>query len=168
MADVARLLLIRDARSDDAERLCAIYNYYVTQTTATFEEESVSIGEMRNRIAEITASWPWLVAEEEGRLVGYACAFAWKGRSAYRFSLEGSIYLDREHRGRGIGRRLYGDLIAVLRGRACHSLIGGIALPNDACIALHEKLGFVKVAQFKDVGYKFGRWIDVGYWQLVL
>jgi L-amino acid N-acyltransferase YncA len=160
--------MIRSVRAEDAEALCGIYNHYVATTTVTFEEAPVTVEDMRDRVAEIASSWPWLVAEEDGRIVGYACAYGWKSRTSYRYSAEGSIYLDRDHRGRGIGSRLYGALIAELRGRSLHSVIGGIALPNDACVALHEKLGFVKVAQFKEVGRKFGRWIDVGYWQLLL
>jgi phosphinothricin acetyltransferase len=111
---------------------------------------------------------PWYVAEEGGKVVGFTFASKWKGRCAYRFSVESTVYLHPDHAGRGIGRRLYETLMAELRGRSLHGVLAGIALPNDASVALHERLGFIKVAYLKEVGWKFGRWVDVGYWQLLL
>jgi len=101
-------------------------------------------------------------------LLGYCYASKWKGRCAYRYSVESTVYLSPDATGKGIGSKLYGTLLAELRQRQFHTVIGGIALPNPASVALHEKLGFEKVAQFRQVGNKFGRWIDVGYWQLLL
>lgn len=102
------------------------------------------------------------------QLLGYCYASKWKGRCAYRYSVESTVYLSPDATGKGIGSKLYGTLLAELRQRQFHTVIGGIALPNPASVALHEKLGFEKVAQFRQVGNKFGRWIDVGYWQLLL
>ena len=159
---------IRNVTPDDAKAICDIYNHYVLNTIITFEDAPVSIEEMRDRITEITPSLPWLVSEEQGAIIGFAYANKWKIRSAYRFCVESTIYLTTHMKSRGIGSRLYESLIAELRSRPLHSVIGGIALPNPESIALHEKMGYEKVAHFKEVGWKFDQWIDVGYWQLVL
>ena len=108
------------------------------------------------------------MCEEDGRVIGYACARKWADRRSYQFTAQGTAYLHPDFVGRGIGRRMYELVISELRSRGFHSIIGGIALPNDISVALHEKLGFVKVAHLKEVGWKFDRWIDVGYWQLFL
>ena len=160
--------MLRTGTSFDAAQICAIYNLYVRDTVITFEETPVAVDDMARRIADVTERWPWLVWEEDGAVVGYAYAAAWKARSAYRQSVETTIYLAPQSAGRGIGSRLYGALIDELRVRGAHCIIGGIALPNPASIALHEKLGFVKIGQFHEVGLKFGRWVDVGYWELLL
>ena len=162
--------MIRNATAADAAALSAIYNRYVLDTTVTFEEKAVTGAEMASRIAEVQgASLPWLVAEDDaGTALGYAYASKWKGRCAYRFAVETTVYLDAPAHGRGLGRRLYERLLAALRESGMHVAIGGIALPNPASIALHEKLGFRKVGQFHEVGFKLGRWVDVGYWQVML
>ena len=161
--------MIRTATAGDADAIARIYNHYVANTIITFEEQAVSSEEMAARIAEIAAaSLPWLVAELDGSIVGYAYASKWKGRCAYRFSAECTVYLDPDCVGRGYGTMLYGRLFAALRERGMHAVIGGVALPNPASVALHEKLGMRKVAHFGEVGYKFDRWIDVGYWQATL
>ncbi|HKS75638.1 MAG TPA: arsinothricin resistance N-acetyltransferase ArsN1 family B [Terriglobales bacterium] len=162
-------LCVRPALATDAEAIARIYNYYVHNTVITFEEESVSAQAMAARVADIqNASLPWLVAELEGVLVGYAYASKWKVRSAYRYAVETTIYLEHGREGRGIGKRLYSELLSLLRARGLHVAIGGAALPNDGSVALHEKLGFERVATFRQVGFKHNRWVDVGYWQLVL
>lgn len=162
-------MIIRPATQDDAAAICAIYNHYVATTTISFEEEPVAPADMAQRIADLKAvGLPWLVAEQDGRLLGYAYASKWRARPAYRTSVESSVYLDREAAGRGVGTLLYRALLKVLRGLDVHMVIGGIAQPNAASVALHEKLGFRKVAHFSEVGRKFGRWVDVGYWELRL
>jgi len=160
--------MIRPATTADAAAICAIYNHYVLGTTITFEESPITPEEMENRIRETLASLPWLVWEHDGAIQGFAYASKWKGRCAYRHSTEVTVYLDPKSTGRGVGSRLYEALLTDLRQRNFHAVIGGIALPNPASIALHERLGFRKVAHFEQVGWKFGRWIDVGYWQLLL
>lgn len=158
--------VIRAATAVDAAALARIYNHYVAGTIVTFEEEAVPASEMAARIAESrTASLPWLVAERAGQVAGYAYASKWKGRCAYRFSVETTIYLDPRETARGLGSALYGQLLSDLEACGVHVVIGGIALPNEASVRLHERLGFRKVAHFEEVGFKFGRWIDVGYWQ---
>lgn len=159
---------IRPCVPADAPQICTIYNHYVRESAITFEESPVSDTEMAQRIAEVTARLPWLVSEQDGQIVGYAYATAWKARSAYRYSVESTVYLSPAAAGRGAGATLYQALIDELRRSDLHCVIGTIALPNAASVALHEKLGFVKVGQFKEVGRKFGCWVDVGYWQLVL
>ena len=124
---------------------------------------------MAQRIAETRAAkLPWLLAEANGQVLGYAYASKWKGRCAYRHSVESTVYLDHGKIGQGIGKPLYTTLIDALRACSMHAVIGGVALPNDASIALHERMGFEKVAHFRQVGFKQDRWIDVGYWQLLL
>jgi phosphinothricin acetyltransferase len=161
--------MIRVATTSDAGAIAGIYNYYVAHTAITFEEREVTALQMACRIGEVLAvPLPWLVAELSGRVVGYAYAGKWKVRSAYRFSVETTVYLDRNYFGRGLGSKLYEALLAALKKRGVHVAIGGVALPNESSTALHEKFRFKKVAHFEEVGFKFGRWIDVGYWQKVL
>lgn len=161
--------VIRAATAADAAAIAEIYRHYVMETDVTMEEEPVPPVEIARRIAEVqAASLPWLVADDDGRVTGYAYATPWRSRPAYRFSVEITVYLAPGHEGRGIGSRLYGELLPALRERRVHAVIGGIALPNGASIALHEKFGLRKVAHFPEVGFKFKRWIDVGYWHRTL
>lgn len=165
----SEIATIRTVESSDAVAIAAIYNHYVTETVITFEEQPIDGEEMVRRIEDVrSASLPWLVAEENGRVVGYACAAPWKIRSGYRFSVEITVYLAPGNVGRGIGSLLYGCLISSLETLGVHAVIGGIALPNNASVALHEKFGFQKVAHFQQVGFKFNRWIDVAYWERIL
>ncbi len=160
---------VRSALATDAEALARIYNYYIENTVITFEEEPVSAEVMATRVSEVQgASLPWLVAESEGAIVGYAYANKWKARSAYRFAVETTIYLENGREGGGVGTKLYSELLSILRTQGMHVAIGGAALPNDASVALHEKLGFDRVATFRQVGFKHDRWVDVAYWQLLL
>jgi phosphinothricin acetyltransferase len=160
---------IRPATTDDAAAICAIYNPYIAGTTISFEEEAVGVADMAQRIADVqAANLPWLVAHVDGCLLGYAYATKWRTRPAYRTSVESSIYLDPQAAGRGVGTALYRSLLDELRRREVHMVIGGIAQPNERSVALHERLGFRKVAHFSEVGRKFGRWIDVAYWELRL
>jgi phosphinothricin acetyltransferase len=162
-------VLIRPATAADAEALAALYNPYIAQTCISFEERPVSAPEMAQRVSDVQDSGlPWLVLEIEGSVRGYAYATRWRVRPAYRSSVESSVYLEHGASGRGWGTALYVALIDALRSNGLHLVIGGIALPNERSIALHEKLGFAKVAHFSEVGCKFGQWRDVGYWQLRL
>jgi L-amino acid N-acyltransferase YncA len=163
------ILSVRSAIASDAEALARIYNYYVLNTVITFEEEPVSAETMATRVADVqNASLPWLVAEVDDVVVGYAYASKWKMRSAYRYSVETTIYLEQARGGQGLGTRLYSALLSLLRGRGIHVAIGGAALPNEASVALHEKLGFERVATFRQVGFKHQKWVDVAYWQIML
>jgi phosphinothricin acetyltransferase len=165
----SQIVKIRAAEPSDSDTLAEIYNYYVLGTVVTFEENPVSSAEMEKRVAAVrSSSLPWLVAEKDGRAVGYAYASPWKTRSAYRFSVEVTVYIAHGSAGCGIGTMLYSELLSILQTLDTHAVIGGIALPNDASVALHQKLGFEKVAHFRQVGFKFNQWIDVGYWERVL
>jgi L-amino acid N-acyltransferase YncA len=161
--------LVRPATPTDAAAIAAIYNHYVANTVITFEEEPVPADAMAQRIADVQAQdLPWLVAEHARELVGYCYASRWKARSAYRHSVETTIYLKPGCEGRGLGRQLYAALLDVLKAKGVHAAIGGAALPNVASAALHEKLGFERVGTFREVGFKHGRWVDVAYWEIVL
>jgi phosphinothricin acetyltransferase len=160
--------VIRRVTGGDAPAIAAIYNHHVRNTIVTFEETPVDEATMRGRIADIDASHLWLVAEVDGRVAGYAYASAWRARSAYRHSVETTVYVAGDALGRGLGTALYGALLPELARRGFHCAMGGIALPNEASVALHERMGFAKVAHFREVGWKLGRWIDVGYWQRIL
>jgi L-amino acid N-acyltransferase YncA len=160
---------LRDARPSDAPAIAAIYTHYVLNTAISFEEEAVGADEMARRIADVQAAGlPWLVLEDGDAVAGYAYASKWRVRHAYRYSVESTVYLADGLNGGGLGSTLYRALLERLRQAGCHLVIGGIAQPNPGSVALHEKLGFEKAAHFTEVGYKFGKWIDVGYWQLTL
>ena len=153
---------------DDARDICAIYNYYVNNTIITFDETAISEEEIKENITAVVPGLPWLVYEKDNKIIGYAFASQWKSRCAYKFAVESSVYLDINFTGQGIGSQLYQALISRLRKQRYHAVIGGISLPNESSVAFHEKHGFEKIAHFREVGYKFGQWIDVGYWELIL
>ena len=160
---------IRSVRESDAEAIAGIYNHYIARTVVTFEEEEISSSEVCRRIQEVrSSSLPWFVAQQENEVIGYAYAGKWKARCAYRYSAEASVYVSLDHHRQGTGSMLYHQLLPEMKNAGIHVAIGGIALPNPGSIALHEKFGFSKAAHFKEVGFKFNRWIDVGYWQLIL
>jgi len=166
MASDAATIVIRAARADDAAPICTIYNHHVTGTTVTFDETPLATREMGRRVR--AATLPWLVIEDSGVVAGYSRAAPWKTRDAYRHTVESSVYVDPRFQRRGHGRRLYQALLAELRGRQVHVVLAGIALPNPPSIALHERLGFTPCGVMREVGWKFGRWVDVGYWALTL
>lgn len=156
--------MIKKATIKDAKAITNIYNYYVLNDIATFAEEPILIKETEKNIKKAII---WLVYFEDNHIVGYAYASKWKERSAYRFSAETSVYLAPNYLGKSIGTKLYEHLLKEIKKLNIHSVIGGISLPNIASQKLHEKFGYQKVAHFKEVGFKFNKWIDVGYWQLV-
>lgn len=161
--------MIREATDSDVEAIRDIYNHYIKYTNVSFEEEPVSIREMRSRMTTVRENGlPWLVHVDEAAVNGYAYATRWHTRPAYRYSVESSVYLNNGVTGNGIGSVLYAELLRRLKELKIHAVIGGIALPNPASVALHEKFGFEKVAHYRETGYKSGQWIDVGYWELIL
>jgi phosphinothricin acetyltransferase len=159
--------MIRPVALKDAAVICGIYNYYIENTVATFEEEPVPVSAMEGRINAVTAKYPWLIYEEAGAILGYAYIHAWHERSAYRFTVEDSIYLKRGKTGQGIGRALLARLLEEIPKQDIHAVMSVITVPNEASAALHEKFGFRQVGCFTGVGYKFGRRLDVGYWELI-
>lgn len=157
--------MIRACRREDASAIASIYNHYVQETVVSFESEPVTPDQMAARITRITEKHPWLVVEQASQIVGFAYATLWQERIAYRHSWVTTVYLAPGYERQGHGRRLYEALFDALKGSECRILVAGIALPNAGSVGLHERLGFTKVAHFKDVGRKHGEWIDVGYWQ---
>lgn len=162
-------VLLRMATDQDAAAIALIYNHYVEHSTVTFEQTRLSDAEMLQRIQAIRqAALPFLVLEQQGLVLGYAYASAWRSRIGYRFSVESSVYLSPHCQALGYGSLLMQQLLLQLTQAGYHAVMAGIALPNDASVALHEKFGMTKVAHFYQVGTKFGQWLDVGYWQLLL
>ena len=161
--------MIRSATETDAAAIAAIYNYYIEHTIVTFEEEIVDAAEMANRIRDtLAADLPWIVVEQADRVVGYGYLSKWKSRCSYRYSVEASVYLDQAATKRGYGSQIYQSLIDSAKQLKMHAVIGGVSLPNPGSQRLHEKLGFEKIAHFREVGFKFDQWIDVGYWEKIL
>lgn len=160
---------IRAATHDDAAAIAALYNPYVIGTSITFETQPVDASTMAGRVADVQAAGlPWLVMNDADALLGYAYATPWRARAAYRHSVETTVYIREGLVGQGHGRTLYSRLMDELARAPVHAVIAGIALPNKASIALHECMGFHKVAHFEQVGCKFNRWVDVGYWQRLM
>ena len=149
--------------------MARIYNHYIVNTVVTFEVDEVSRDEILGRMQAVqSVSLPWIVAESDGQIVGYAYANRWHSRAAYQRSSETTVYLDPNHCGRGVGSRLYERLLELVGQTEIHTVVGGIALPNDASVSLHERFGYKKAAHYSQIGFKFGRWIDVGYWQRMM
>jgi L-amino acid N-acyltransferase YncA len=162
-------LLIRDASpARDAAACAEIYAPQVETSPVSFEERAPDLAEMAARIERYSASHAWLVAEREGRAVGYAYATAFNERPAYRWSASVSVYVAEEARGSGVGRALYEALFDRLRERGLRMACAGITLPNKASVGLHESLGFEQTGLNREIGWKQGAWRDVGWFQLEL
>ncbi len=157
--------MIRAVTPDDAAGIAAIYRPIVEQTVISFEEIAPGEPEMRGRIASTTATHPWLVCDDGGEVLGYAYARRWRERAAYRWSVETTAYVRNDARKRGIGRALYRALFGTLEAQGFHRAFAGIALPNDASVALHENVGFTRVGTFHEAGRKFEAWIDVVWYE---
>jgi phosphinothricin acetyltransferase len=162
------MVRIRLAGESDAEALATIYSPYVERTAISFETIPPGREEMLRRLGETTRIFPWLVCELEGKVVGYAYATQHRVRAAYRWSVDTSAYIGAAHHRRGIGRGLYASLFEILRAQGFYNAYAGVTLPNAASVGLHEAVGFKKLGIYERVGYKFGTWHDVGWWQLVL
>lgn len=161
--------MLRQACSADAAAIAAIYNHYVLHSAVSFEELAVAAEEMAARIAGVQQQGlPWLVAELNGRVAGYCYATPWKPRAAYRYSVEVTVYVAESAQGQGLGFALYQQLFTRLKAAGYHAALGGIVQPNPASVALHEKCGMTRVALLPDIGFKFGQWHSVGYWQMQL
>ncbi|MES2386777.1 MAG: arsinothricin resistance N-acetyltransferase ArsN1 family B [Bacteroidota bacterium] len=161
-------MLIRNARPEDAEAFCAIYAPYVINSAVSFETEAPDEEEMRRRMAKNMEKYPWLVADINGEVAGYAYASAHRDRAAYGWSVETSVYVSERFKRRGIGLTLYKELIARLRKIGVVNLYGIITLPNVASTSLHEAAGFRPLIIFPEIGYKLGKWHNVGWWEMRL
>lgn len=160
--------LIRAAAAADAAAVRAIYAPIVETTAISFEEVPPTVEEMASRIETTQRTYPYLVAENGGRIVGFAYADQHRSRAAYRRSVDVTVYVAEQARGGGVGRALYGALLPMLAERGFHAAFAGIALPNPGSVALHEAMGFERVGIYREVGFKLGRWHDVGWWQRLL
>ena len=159
---------LRAASLADAAALAEIYRPYVIGSGISFETDPPDKEEMRIRMAAGAGLYPWLVGEEDGRIAGYAYAAAFRSRPAYRFTVETSVYLRQDAAGRGLGERLYRALLESLERQGFVQAIAAIALPNEASVRLHERLGFRRAGTYEGVGWKLGTWRDVGLWQRAL
>ncbi|MBD2339961.1 N-acetyltransferase [Calothrix sp. FACHB-156] len=159
---------IRLANEQDASPMLAIYAPIVRETTISFELEPPSETEFQQRIQNYQQQMPWLVCEIHGEIVGYAYASPYRTRAAYQWSVESSVYVSENHRRQGIAKALYMALLKLLQLQGFYNVVAAIALPNPASIAVHEAVGFVPVGVFPKIGFKFGKWHDIGYWQLSL
>jgi L-amino acid N-acyltransferase YncA len=159
---------LRPAHRTDASQIAAIYAPIVRETAISFEIDPPSDEEIALRIATIEQRYPWLVAASGETVLGYAYASEYRQRAAYRWSVEVTAYVAETARSQGIGRQLYIALISVLRAQGFHSAFGGITLPNQASVALHEAVGFAPLGIYRDVGFKLGKWRDVGWWSLII
>ena len=158
---------LRKVVETDAQAICDIYNHYVAHTVVSFEQEPVSVADMRGRIKDIGAEYPWLVSDSGRGILAYAYATRWRSRAAYDHTVESTVYVRNDATGSGIGFPLYMALLDELRRRSVHAAVGCITLPNPGSVAFHEKCGFRKVAHFPQVGRKFDQWVDVGFWQVL-
>jgi phosphinothricin acetyltransferase len=152
----------------DASACAALYAPSVNDGVASLELQAPSPGEMRLRIEHVCSRHPWLVAELDGRVVGYAYATEHRERWAYRWATDTSVYVSDSHRRRGVGRALYGALLPLLVAQGFYIACAGITLPNPASVALHESFGYEPVGTYRKIGFKNGRWWGVGWWQAQL
>ena len=157
--------MIREANSKDAKAIALIYNYYISNTTISFEEKPVNENIVIQRINSNEKN-KWWIYQSADELLGYAYSTIWKPRSAYRYTVESSIYLKPNNFRNGIGTALYIKLLESLKKEGFRRVLAGISLPNDSSVLFHENFGFKKVGQLEAVGYKFKKWIDIGYWEL--
>lgn len=160
--------MIRKPTIQDAPAIADIYNHYIAETVVTFETKPLTVEQMGDRIAQLMFSFPYFVYEEDGKVLGYCYAHPWKERAAFSRSWETSVYVDASAQRRGIASALMKVLIEACRKEEVHALIACLTEPNEPSAALHRKLGFVKVSHFKEVGRKFGRWLDVADYELIL
>jgi L-amino acid N-acyltransferase YncA len=160
--------MIRLAQESDAEAIQRIYAPFVLHTAVSFETEPPGVDEMRSRLLKILARLPWLVCERSEKVIGYAYASPHRERAAYGWSVDVTVYVHEDYRRYGVGKALYASLFQVLRLQGFYNAYAGIALPNPGSAGLHEAMGFTPVGVYRAVGYKLGRWHDVGWWQLAL
>jgi len=159
---------IRPATEADLPGVAAIYDEEVRTGTATFDVEPPGLDLWRSKLASDEPGDHFLVAVDAARISGYAYSASYRTRPAYRHTRETSVYLARDAGGQGLGRRLYDELLGLLRGSEVHTVLAGIALPNPASEALHASCGFERLGVMHEVGFKFSRWIDVAWWELRL
>lgn len=159
---------IRLARAEDAQEILRIYRPNIEDSAASFETVVPSISEMAGRIENCLSEYCWLVWEEGGQIGGYAYASKHHLRAAYRWAVDVSIYIDERWQRKGIGKALYSALFSILRLQGYFNAYACICLPNLGSVGIHEYFGFQKIAHYNKIGYKFGKWWDIGWWELFL
>ncbi len=160
--------MVRPFKISDTQQLLEIYNYYVLNSTATFDDVPLSFEMFSDKITRINADYPFIVFEENNKILGYAYGSKFRPKPAYNKTVESTVYVKHDTFGKQIGTKLYKELLNLLKKEQYHVVLGVLTIPNEASIKLHEKFGFTKVADLKQVGFKFGKWQDVGFWQLNL
>lgn len=158
--------MIRPFNIKDTQALLDIYNYYVLNTAVTFDVEPLLLQAFKDKLIHIQTDYPLIVYEEVGEILGYAYGSRFRPKPAYNFVVESTVYVKHDAHGKQIGTKLYDELLRLLKQTNLHTVLGVLTIPNEASIKLHEKFGFKQVAHLKEVGLKFGKWQDVGIWQL--
>lgn len=158
--------MIRPFNIKDSQKLLDIYNYYVLNTAVTFDIEPLSLQVFKDKLICIQTDYPLIVYEEDGEILGYAYGSRFRPKPAYNYVVESTVYVKQDAHGKQIGTKLYTELLRLLKQTQSHTVLGVLTIPNDASIKLHEKFGFKQVAHLKEVGLKFGKWQDIGIWQL--
>lgn len=161
-------MTVRFANKQDAKQILNIYGPYVENTPITYETIVPSLEEMEARIDKVLGIYPWLVFEDNNYILGYAYAFRYHERLAYRWAVNVSIYISQEERKKGIGKKLYTSLFSILKLQGYYNVYAAICLPNSASVGIHEYFGFKKIAHMENIGYKLGQWLDDGWWELFL
>lgn len=159
---------IRLATENDAEQIAAIYAPIVRDTWISFETSVPTADQFRQRIQHVGARYPWLVCANGDDIMGYVYGSLHSERAAYMWSVNITVYIKDTYRRLGVGQTLYTTLFELLKLLGYYNAFAGVTLPNDGSVGLHESLGFQKVSHYKNTGYKFGKWLDVGWWQLQL
>jgi len=160
--------MIRPLDVNDAQQLLDIYNYYVLNTSVTFDIEASTIENFKDKLNAIKSDYPFIVFEEDNKILGYAYGSKFRPKPAYNYVVESTVYVKHTAHGKQIGTKLYAELLQQLKNINLHTVLGVLTIPNDASIKLHEKFGFEQVANLREVGFKFGEWQHVGIWQLKL
>lgn len=158
--------IIRTAKPRDAASILEIYTPYILNTAISFETEIPSLENFEHRIITYQESWPWLVYEVDGVVAGYAYATKHRERAAYQWCVESSVYVSGHFQKKGIAKALYATLFSLLKLQGCRNVYAGITLPNEKSVSFHKKLGFSKIADYKNIGYKLGKWNTVSWWEL--
>lgn len=161
-------MTIREVDYSDAASIADIYNYYVLNTTITFETKPVSSEEMKLRIKDISSRGPYFVCVDHDVVLGYCYVHGWKEKAAYRYTNETTVYVSPDYKRHGVGSALVSRLIESCRDAGLHALIACITQGNEASVAFHKRLGFERVSRFREVGWKFGKWLDVEDYELIL
>ena len=163
------MVSLRPATPNDVPGILAIMNHNILHSTAVYDYDPKNVQEMEVWFQEKQeAGWPVIVADENGSVVGYATYGTFRYKQGYRFTVEHSVYVAESYAGKGIGKLLLSELITIAKASGYHTMIGGIDAQNTGSIAFHEKFGFKEAGTIKEAGFKFGRWLDVTFMQLML